>query len=241
MYFALHSGYEHRQLHHSPCQIQLIEKPSERPYLLYTEDRSKNNPAGLKGRQYKPKVVPHYGNIKNPNRCFVQIFKKYTALCPPGHPNNTLYLTPLTPSETCWFSCVPLGWNKLSNAVASMCRQAESRGIRLTIFYEQQRQLACILLVLISSLLWSAQAIATLKELGHKAYVQSAAWICVRHIEQLCKEALYRHTMPHAGLPAMITAPSTAGTTICNVSIPTQLQTSSTDHAGAFYQAQFLL
>ena len=53
LYFALRSGDEHCQLRHSPCQIQLIEKPGERPYLLYTEDRSKNNPGGLKGRKYK--------------------------------------------------------------------------------------------------------------------------------------------------------------------------------------------
>ena len=43
LYFALHSSDEHQQLRHSPCQIQLIEKPGGRPYLLYTEDRSKNN------------------------------------------------------------------------------------------------------------------------------------------------------------------------------------------------------
>ena len=67
LYFALRSGDEHWQLRHSPCQIQLIEKPGERPYLLYTEGRSKNNPGGLKGRKYKPKVVPHYGNTENPD------------------------------------------------------------------------------------------------------------------------------------------------------------------------------
>ena len=63
LYFALRSSDEYRQLHHPPCQIQLIEKPGERPYLLYTEDWSKSNFNGLKGRKYKPKVVPHYGNI----------------------------------------------------------------------------------------------------------------------------------------------------------------------------------
>ena len=72
------------------CAIhqQLIVKPGERPYLLYTEDRSKNNQGGLKGRKYRPKVVPHYGNIENPTRCFVWIFKKYTALCPLDRPDN---------------------------------------------------------------------------------------------------------------------------------------------------------
>ena len=41
MYFALRSGQEHRQLRHSPCQIQLVKKEGKIPYLLYTEDISK--------------------------------------------------------------------------------------------------------------------------------------------------------------------------------------------------------
>ena len=109
LYFALHSSDIHRELRHSPCQIQLIEKPGERPYLLYTEDRPKHNPGGLKGRKYKPKVVLHYGITENPDRCFVCIFKKYRALCPIDRQNNAFFLTSLTkPSDTCWFSCVPL-------------------------------------------------------------------------------------------------------------------------------------
>ena len=75
-YFALWSGDEHRQLWHNPCQIQVVGKPGERPYLLYTEDISKNRPGGLKGCKCKPKVVTHYANLDNPSRCFVRIFKK---------------------------------------------------------------------------------------------------------------------------------------------------------------------
>ena len=42
LYFALRSGDEHRNLRHNPCQIQVVERQGERPYLLYTEDISKN-------------------------------------------------------------------------------------------------------------------------------------------------------------------------------------------------------
>ena len=53
LYFALRSGVEHRQLRHYPSQIQLIENPGERAYLIYREDTSKNHPGGLKGCKHK--------------------------------------------------------------------------------------------------------------------------------------------------------------------------------------------
>ena len=48
LYFALRSGDEHRNLRHHPCQMEVIKKSGERPYLKYTEDISKNHPGGSK-------------------------------------------------------------------------------------------------------------------------------------------------------------------------------------------------
>ena len=50
LYFALCSGTEHRNLHFSPCQIEVHDNEGERPYLLYPEDLSKNHSGDLKGR-----------------------------------------------------------------------------------------------------------------------------------------------------------------------------------------------
>ncbi len=51
LYFALRSGKKYCQLRNHPCQIELVESPSERPYLEYTEDMSKNHLGGLMGRK----------------------------------------------------------------------------------------------------------------------------------------------------------------------------------------------
>ena len=66
-------------LRRKPCQIELVHKEGERPYL---EDLSKNHPGGLKGRKVKPKIVMHHANSDNPDRCFVALFQKYNSLCP---------------------------------------------------------------------------------------------------------------------------------------------------------------
>ena len=94
LYFALRSGQEHRNLRHNPCQIQVVERAGERSYLVYTEDVSKNNPRGIKGRKLKPKIVHHHAN-SNPDRCFVRLFKKYISLRPTDRPDDAFYLAPL--------------------------------------------------------------------------------------------------------------------------------------------------
>ena len=131
LYFALRSGREHRQLRHSPCQIEVVEKPGERPYLLYHEDTSKNHPGGLKGRKTTPKVVVHHSNSQNPDRCFVTLFKKYRQLCPDDPVANAFYLQPSrSPTETCWYTRQPLGQTLLGGTVARLCKQAGIEGYK---------------------------------------------------------------------------------------------------------------
>ena len=43
LHFALRSSKKHRQLRHTPCQIQLVEFPGQRRHLTYTDDVSKNH------------------------------------------------------------------------------------------------------------------------------------------------------------------------------------------------------
>lgn len=131
LYFALRSGAEHRQLRSNPCQIQVIEKPRQRPYLEYVEDTSKNRPGGLKGRKMKPKIVQHHDNPDNPARCFVRLFKLYQSLLPKDRPKNAFYFQPLkTPRPDCWFSNKPIGHNTLDGTVARLCQQAQIQGFR---------------------------------------------------------------------------------------------------------------
>ena len=124
LYFALRSGREHRQLRHSPCQIEVVENSGERPHLLYHEDTSKNYPGRLKGRKTTPKVVVHHSNTQSPERCFVSLFKKYRELCPDDPVANAFYLQPSrSPTETCWYTRQPLGHSTLGGTVARLCRR----------------------------------------------------------------------------------------------------------------------
>ena len=129
LYFALRSGKEHRKLRFSPSQIELVEREGERPYLLYTEDESKNHPSGLKGRRIKCKSVKHHANLENPSRYFVRLFTLYKSRCPSNPEQNASYLQPLKkPTAQCWYMREPLGHNKLAKIVSDMCRSAGIQG-----------------------------------------------------------------------------------------------------------------
>jgi len=125
LYFALRGGKEHRQLRHQPSQITLVEKPGEKPYLLYNEDVSKNHPGGLKDRKNKQKIVMHHANLENPKRCFVFLYKLYNSHCPSDRPSNSFYLQPLKhPSKELWYSTTPVGHTTLEKTVGRMCKSA---------------------------------------------------------------------------------------------------------------------
>ena len=109
-----------------PCLIEIVEKPGEKPYLLYREDNSRKYPGGLKGRKTIPKTVIHHSNSDNPDRCFVFLFKQYRQLCPGDPVASAFYLQPsCSPSDTCLFTRQPLGHSTLGGTVARLCKQAD--------------------------------------------------------------------------------------------------------------------
>ena len=113
LYFALRSGQEHRSLTFD--QLELFEPDDGPAYLLYTENASKNNTGGLAQRKVQPKQVVHHSNTSNPERCFVQLFKKYCQHCPSVKKTSAFYLTPLKkPKGDIWFGTTPIGHNTLS-------------------------------------------------------------------------------------------------------------------------------
>ena len=83
----------------------------------------------MKGRKTTPKVVVHYSNTENPERCFVTLFKKYRQLCPDDPVANSFYLQPSrTPTDTCWYTRQPLGHSMLGGTVARLCKQTGIEG-----------------------------------------------------------------------------------------------------------------
>ena len=56
IFFALRSGNKHRQLRLCPCQIQVMEPLSEKPYLKYIEDNSKNRFASKAGEYHQRRL-----------------------------------------------------------------------------------------------------------------------------------------------------------------------------------------
>ena len=128
MYFALRSGQEHRDLQFS--QIELIEPSGNSPpYLVYTENISKNNTGGMAQRKLQPKQVMHHSNTSNQSRCFVHLFKEYVQHCPKERKTTCFYLTALKkPKGYVWYSDTPVGHNTLSKTVKRLCASVADPG-----------------------------------------------------------------------------------------------------------------
>jgi hypothetical protein len=81
LHFALHAGKEHRNLRLGQySQISLHTAESGPEYLIYTEDTSKTNQGGLTHRKIARKVTQAYANALQPERCPVQLYRKYINL-----------------------------------------------------------------------------------------------------------------------------------------------------------------
>jgi len=130
LYFALRSGNKHRRLQHNPSQLQVIEPPDGRAYILYREDISKTNHGGLSSQRKKLKEVVHYANTTKPGSCFIRLFKLYNSRCPSDQPDNALYLKPLlTPKGHIWYAKVPLRHNLLQKYCFSSDEECELYGV----------------------------------------------------------------------------------------------------------------
>ena len=130
MFFALRSGKEHRDLQFN--QLKLTKKDGIK-CLRYTENVSKNNPGGLKQRKLEPKIVEHYENLENPDRCFIKLYECYLMHCPIESERKKLsfYLTPLKkPKTNVWYSSVPVGHNTLAKTVGRICAAAGIEGFK---------------------------------------------------------------------------------------------------------------
>ena len=116
-------------------RTQKFTKKSDRtetdlPYLIYTENMSKNNSGGLSHRKVEPKQIVHHCNKDNPKRCLVNLYHIYLHHCP-STAKTAFYLTPLKkPKDICWYSEVPVGNNTLSQTVRRLCTSAGIKGYK---------------------------------------------------------------------------------------------------------------
>lgn len=115
--FALRSGKEHRGLRFS--QFTLVEANDKEPEkLIYTSFGEKNNPGGLKHRALRQKKIEHYASETRPERCLVNLYKKYVSKCPQSaFTKDVFYLSPrrqykMSDSGKC-YSITLLTQNKL--------------------------------------------------------------------------------------------------------------------------------
>ncbi len=127
---ALHGDQEHQDLRCPGHDCQLtVEKDivcGEKVLVYKSDDRSKTNQGGLKGRKCQPKVV-HVPTNPNFNRDLVHLFEKYCSLLPKNSKCSALYRYPLavrslTPST--WYTDIPLGVNALKKIVSNLTEKA---------------------------------------------------------------------------------------------------------------------
>lgn len=77
-FFSLRGGKEHRALCIGQMDIQeaVGDKAGKIRYTSYSE---KNYQGGIKHRRLQPKVVEHFSNSVNPERCLVRLMKLYMS------------------------------------------------------------------------------------------------------------------------------------------------------------------
>ena len=82
VYFALQSGKEHRDLQVNQNLIRIEATASGKRCIKYTDNGSKINPGGPNYQKIEPKIVVHFENSSDPDRCFIQLALQYISHCP---------------------------------------------------------------------------------------------------------------------------------------------------------------
>ncbi len=129
MQFALRAAQEHRNLRRENSQLSLQVDEFADQYLQYYEDISKTNNGGLAHLRIKIKVVRAYKNLKNPERCPVELYKKYLSHVPTTTSDNAFHLQALPkPNGQIWYYKKAAGSETLGNVVKNIMKKAGFKG-----------------------------------------------------------------------------------------------------------------
>lgn len=129
---GIKSGVEQRLLKHS--QFKVIRKDCGKEVLRY-DGASFDTKQTMESKKIKQfKTVDIEANTDKPERCPVQIYKKYISKCEEVKSLDELesfYLRPLSTYKIgAWYSFSPTGKNVLGQVVKNMCKEAGFTGHR---------------------------------------------------------------------------------------------------------------
>ena len=97
--------------------------------MQYVEDISKTNNGGLAHLRIKRKVVWAYKNLKNPERCPVELYTKYLSHVRKETSDNAFYLRTLPkPNGNIWYYIKAAGRETLGNVVKNIMTNAGYKG-----------------------------------------------------------------------------------------------------------------
>ena len=129
VHLGLRGGDEQRCLEFGK-QLKL-QSTIDGEVLVYCDFGSKTNNGGLFHRKRnKRENVIIYPNQLYPNRCPVNLYKKYVSLRPKHCTTTAFYLKPLDKYEAGhWYANVPVGRNTLYSTIKNMMEAANIEGV----------------------------------------------------------------------------------------------------------------
>ena len=128
----MRGGEEHRNLKLSQLKADTVDVDgSRRRCYVYTEHGSKNRSGGLGQLHLENKVVHHFEIPEAGERDYVRILYLYLSKLPKAaFEKDLFYVRPVSvckPDQP-WYTSVPVGKNKLSSMVKTMCSLAGIEG-----------------------------------------------------------------------------------------------------------------